>query len=155
VELISSNGYRIEVNISEADIAKITAANAVTITFDAFGEDRTFSGTVREIYPSQTVIQEVIYYTVVIDVTDPSNDIKPGMTANLTIHTASRSNVLSVPRRAIKEKNGMKFVQILENNQPVDVQVETGLRADDGVVEITFGLTENQSVITFVKTTAK
>jgi hypothetical protein len=73
------------------------------------------------------------------------------MTSNLLIHTAERTDVLYIPRRAVFDKGEMKAVRVLENGDPIEVEVETGLRADDGLIEITYGLEEGQNVVTFIK----
>lgn len=151
VTMMSLNGLNIKVDISESDIAKISLDDKVKITLDALGDDIEFDGTVVKIDPAPTVIQEVIYYKIQIDFDKTDYSIKPGMTANLTIYTDKRENVLFIPRRAVIEKDGRKIVRVLENNQPHEVEVVTGLKADDGYIEILSGLQENQKVITFEK----
>jgi HlyD family secretion protein len=151
VTMMSFNGLNIKVDISESDIAKISLDDKVKITLDALGEEFEFDGTVTKIDPAQTVIQEVIYYKVQIDFNKTEQTIKPGMTANLTVYTDKRDDVLYIPRRAVIEKDGRKIVRLLENNTPREIDVVTGLKADDGLIEILSGLEENQEVITFEK----
>lgn len=151
VSVMSNNNFHIDVDISEADIAKIAVNDPVKITFDAFGEDEIFTGVVAQINPSETVIQEVIYYTITIDFETRGMAVKSGMTANLTIQTDQRKNVLYIPRRAVFDKGDKKAVRVLENNEPIEVDVETGLRANDGLIEITNGLHVGQDIVTFIK----
>jgi len=149
--MVNTSGYEIEVDISEADIAKIRLANKTEITLDAFGEDTVYKGNVTSIEPAETVIQDVIYYTVRISFDEIVEGIKPGMTANITINTAERNNVLFTPRRSVIDKNGKKIVRLLVDGEPQEVEVETGLRADNGLIEIREGLNEGENVITFSK----
>ena len=151
ITIMSVNGFNIKVDISESDIAKIKLNDKVDITLDALGEEEIFSGTVAIIEPAPTIIQEVIYYKVQVDFDQSSSQIKSGMTANLTIQTDRRDNALFIPRRAIIERDGKKIVRLLENGLVREVEVTTGLKADDGLIEILSGLTENQDVITFEK----
>src|SRR5258705_9887780 len=47
-------------------------------------------------------VQNVVTYNVVIDVSNPEQKLKPGMTANLTITIDERNNVLKVPNSALR-----------------------------------------------------
>ncbi len=145
--LLGNSGLEIEVDIPESDIAKIAVGQLAHITLDAFGEQE-FTGHVTFIDPAETRIQDVVYYRVKVTFDDSSDEVKPGMTANIDIATASRENVLSIPARAVKE-NGGKYVEVLENGQVVKKNVETGLKADGGLVEIVSGLSVGEEVITF------
>jgi RND family efflux transporter MFP subunit len=161
--MISKDNYEIDIDISETDINKIKIGNPAEVTFDAFGEDTKFQASVVFIEPAQTVIQDVIYYkTTISDLRLPgvatgtptgNYQIKPGMTANATITTAEKENVLFIPARAVIEKdNKQKVVRVLVNEQSVEKPVTLGLRGDNGLVEIVSGLAEGEEVITSVKT---
>lgn len=160
IKMLAKENYEIDVDIPESDITKIEINDQSNITLDAFSDADIFSGIVTTINPAQTEIQEVIYYkvTVVFKDEQPSaviklkDKIKPGMTANITIQTEKIENVLFIPFRAVKEKPGKTFVQILENNNPKEVAVVLGLRGDEGLVEVISGLMEGQKVITFTPT---
>lgn len=142
---------RIEVDISESDIPKINTGDKVEITFDAFGQDKKFEGEVISVDPAETVIQDVVYYQVDINIINGIEKVKPGMTANVEIFTDRREDVLYIPQRAIIRKNGEQLARILEKGEPVEVSVETGLRANDGLIEIISGLKEGEEVITHIK----
>jgi multidrug efflux pump subunit AcrA (membrane-fusion protein) len=95
VAIISAE-QKIEVDISESDVAKITVGNSVSLTFDAFGEQRIFSGTIMSVDPAQTLVSGVVYYkaTISMNPQEASSgevlEIKPGMTANTVIETAKK-----------------------------------------------------------------
>lgn len=146
--LLGNSGLEIEVDIPESDIAKIALGQMAHITLDAFGEQE-FIGHVTMIDPAETRISDVVYYKVKVTFDEAKEEIKPGMTANIDIATASVDNALYIPARAVKE-NGGKYVEILQNNnEVVRKTVETGLRGDGGVIEIISGLNEGEEVITF------
>ena len=148
--IITDNNFEIKANISEVDIAKVKIDDPVEITFDALGLDDKFNGTVAEIDPAQTEVAGVIYYKVTIIFIGDSKIIKPGMTANLDIVTAKKDNVIMIPFQALKEKDGRKFVQVLEDGVAKNVFVKVGLRGDVEV-EIISGLEEGWEVVTFVE----
>lgn len=147
VSMVSTAGYSIEALVPEADIAKVQADQDVVITLDAFGDDVKFAGKVVSENPDQTKVSDAIYYKVYVTVDPAGHDVKPGMTANLTIQTGTRDGVVVVPTRAIRDNNGQRYVRILENKTPRDTNVELGLRGDEGRAEIVSGLSEGQIVI--------
>jgi len=154
ITLVNNDAYDIEVDISESDIEKIRVENKTNITLDAFGAEKLLTGKVLSIEPAETVIQDVIYYKVKIAIDDVkliNESLKPGMTANIIIHTAEKNNVIFIPRRAVIDKNGKKIVRLLVNGAPQEVEVTTGLKGDNGQIEITEGLNEGEEVITFTK----
>ncbi len=153
---IISDGFSIKVNISEADIAKVSLADGVAITLDAYGDEVSFSGHVVNIEPAQTEISGVVYYniTIVFDEIDTHYEIRSGMTANVDILTDTRKDVLVIPRRAVLTKDGKKIVRVITNATKglfVEREVEVGLSGDDGLMEIVSGVSEGEEIITFLK----
>ncbi|MBW6440466.1 efflux RND transporter periplasmic adaptor subunit [Patescibacteria group bacterium] len=150
ISLITDENFEIKANISEVDISKIKIDDVVEINFDALDPDEKFEGTVVSIDPAETVISGVIYYKLTTMFTGDGKIIKPGMTANLDIMTARKDNVVKIPFQALKNKDGQKYVQVLEGEVARDVIVEVGLRGDLDL-EITSGLQVGQDVVTFME----
>lgn len=150
ISIIASENFEIKANISEVDIAKVKIDDEVEITFDAFGPDKKFIGSIVEVDPAQTEISGVIYYKTTTIFTGNSVIIKPGMTANLDIITAQKDNTIIIPFQALKEKNEQKYVQVLENKVLRDVFVEVGLRGDINI-EVLNGLVGGEDVVTFIE----
>jgi macrolide-specific efflux system membrane fusion protein len=87
-----------------------------------------------------------------ISSTSPLRLVRPGMTANVSITTAVKDQVLIVPSRAVIDKgNNQKIVRLLANNQSVETPVTIGLRGDEGLTEIVSGLKPGDAVITSIK----
>lgn len=88
-------------NIDQADIGLVEQAKTATFGVDAFpGKD--FSGTIQQMRLNPVNVQNVVTYNVVLDVDNPEQKLKPGMTANLTITIDERNNVLKVPNAALR-----------------------------------------------------
>ncbi len=156
--MLPDQDFEIEVDIPESDIAKISVNDPVVFTLDAFREDQKFDGTVTLIDPAQTEIQGVVYYKVTVSLAATTEPIKPGMTANVDILTDSRTDVIVIPTRAVKEIDGRQTVQVMvdaANQTTVEREVTVGLRGDDGLSEIISGLTVGEEVVTFVKDNSK
>lgn len=152
--ILQGNNLEVEIDISETDIEKVKLGNPVIITLDAFGDNVKYAGKVSFIEPAATVIQSVIYYktTIVFDALDKTGEIKTGMTANASIQTAKKADIVKIPQRAIIEKNSHKVVRILKGKDIAETEVTTGLRGDGGMIEITAGLTGGEEIILSTKT---
>jgi HlyD family secretion protein len=88
-------------NIDQADIGLVEQAKSVRFSVDAFpGKD--FDGKIEQMRLNPVNVQNVVTYNVVIDVANPDQKLKPGMTANLTITIDERNNVLKVPNSALR-----------------------------------------------------
>jgi HlyD family secretion protein len=88
-------------NIDQADIGLVENAKSVRFAVDAFpGKD--FDGKIEQMRLNPQNVQNVVTYNVVIDVDNPEQKLKPGMTANLTVTIDERNNVLKVPNAALR-----------------------------------------------------
>jgi HlyD family secretion protein len=92
---------QIDANVSEADIGSVEEGQSVSFTVDAYPE-RKFAGRVRQIRNAPTTVQNVVTYDVVIEVANPDLKLRPGMTANASLITAERSDVLKIPNAALR-----------------------------------------------------
>lgn len=92
---------RVIADVDEADIGEVKEGQRVTFTVDAYPND-TFNGEVTQVRQEATVESNVVTYEVVISA--PNNDLKlkPGLTANVTIYTMEKDNVLVVPNKALR-----------------------------------------------------
>ncbi len=144
----------LEANINEANITSIKLGAPVDITFDAFGADQVFKGNVVKIDPSSTIISGVVNYKITANVLNPP-DLRPGMTANMTILVGEKDNVLTIPSRAItKDNTGRKTVRLITDSKTKtykEVEVVTGMEGDGGLVEIISGLMEGEEIVVLIK----
>jgi HlyD family secretion protein len=88
-------------NIDQADIGLVEQAKSVKFAVDAF-PGKEFEGKLQQMRLNPQNVQNVVTYNVVIDVGNPEQKLKPGMTANLTITIDERNNVLKVPNSALR-----------------------------------------------------
>ena len=75
------------------------------------------------------------------------SELKPGMTADITIKTAAKENVLTVPKSAIEKKDGKIFIQILKDEKAEERQIQIGLEGSDDLVEVISGVQAGEEVI--------
>jgi HlyD family secretion protein len=164
---------QIETSVDEADISRASMGQPVSFTVDSY-PDRKFNGKVTQIRSAPVTVQNVVTYIVVVQVDNKELLLKPGMTANVSIETGRRDDVLKITSAALRfkpristgktqEKSGPKGmtpggkkgkgdspkqqVYILKDGKPAVVPVETGM-SDTGSVELTGGpLKEGDEVI--------
>ncbi len=141
---IISEDFILESNMPESDIAKLKKGQKAEVTFDALTSEEIFQAELVEIEPAATVIQDVVYYKTKfrLDFIDPR--LKEGMSADVDIQTEKKENVLAVPGRVINEG---KLKILLDNGKIKQVEVKTGIRGDDGQVEIISGLSGGEEII--------
>ena len=92
---------QVQASVDEADIGSIKAGQDVSFRVDAYPDDR-FTGTVSQIRLAPIITQNVVTYSVIINVANPDLKLMPGMTATVSIEVTSRDNVLRVPLLALK-----------------------------------------------------
>ncbi len=91
----------VETNIDESDISRVLVDQDATFTVDAY-PGTVFHGTVMQIRHSPTNVQNVITYTVEIEVDNPDGKLFPGMTANVRLVTDHLSAVVKIPSAALR-----------------------------------------------------
>lgn len=146
ITLLPAVPFEISVDIYEEDVVKMNIGNPVDISLVAF-PDKTFKGKVRTIDPGQKLINEVVYYEATVDFDEVPEGLKPGMTADLVIKTASKENVLLLPTDAIQKKDGKTFVQVSKNGKTEEREIQVGLQGSQSETEVISGLTQGEKVI--------
>lgn len=93
----------IKAAVAEADIGNVQEGQDVTFTVDAY-PNRTFRGKVEQLRNLPTTAQSVVTYATIIAVHNEDLKLKPGMTANVSIIIARKSNVLKIPNSALRAR---------------------------------------------------
>jgi HlyD family secretion protein len=94
---------QIETSVDESDISRIKVGQPASFTVDAY-PDQPFSGSVIQIRNAPVVTQNVVTYVVVIGVSNKDLKLKPGMTANVSVQTQQKDDVLKIPSAALRFK---------------------------------------------------
>ena len=152
---------RVIADIDEADIGGVKEGQRVSFTVDAFPDDH-FEGQVTQVRQQATTESNVVTYEVVISA--PNNDLKlkPGLTANVTIYTMEKNDVLAAPAKALRFQPNEAFLQKSETIEDCEGdhklwtkegsvfkahKVEVG--TTNGIMtEITGGIKEGTEVLT-------
>lgn len=92
---------QIDTLVSEADVGGVQEGQKVTFIVDAFA-GRKFNGRVNQVRFAPITNANVVNYTAVVEVDNRDLRLRPGMTANASIITAERTNILHVPNAALR-----------------------------------------------------
>ena len=101
---------RVIADIDEADIGGVKEGQRVSFTVDAFPEDH-FEGQVTQVRQQATTESNVVTYEVVISAPNKDLKLKPGLTANVTIYTLEKNDVLAAPAKALRFQPNEAFLQ--------------------------------------------
>ena len=151
---------RVIADIDEADIGGVKEGQRVSFTVDAFPDDK-FEGEVTQVRQQATTESNVVTYEVVISA--PNNDLKlkPGLTANVTIFTMEKNDVLAAPAKALRFipneallQKGQKIEDVeaptkvwtLEGNTFKAHAVQTGT-TNGMLTEIVSGISEGTEIL--------
>jgi HlyD family secretion protein len=124
--LIANDLRRMQIlaTVDESDIGRIREGQAVRFRVSAY-PDRTFDGTVRQVRLQSTLVENVVNYTVVIDVDNSERLLLPGMTATVDFFIEEATDVLKVQNSALRFRPTPEMVKEL-------AQYRGGERADRG-----------------------
>lgn len=121
----------VDVEIPEVDINRVTVGMPARITFDAI-LDQDYNGKVIEVARVGNVVAGVVNFTVTIELQDADEKVLPGMTAAVNIVVNEIENVLVVPNRAVRLRDGVRVVYVLKSGQltPTPVEIQIGAISD-------------------------
>jgi HlyD family secretion protein len=136
----------VDVQVSEVDINALQIGQVVSLTFDAI-PNKEYTGKVTTVGVVGTGSQGVVNYPVTVQISDPDQSIKSGMTAAVSIVTAQHDNVLMVPNQTIRVTGQQRSVTVLFEGQQIPVQVTVGL-TNETMSEVSGGqLREGDEVV--------
>ncbi len=155
--LMSDAAFEVETFVSENDAPKLKIGQKAAVTLDALGEGIVFEAIISEVDLSETIKDGVVTYKTRIQFVSQDERIKSGLTANVTVESDRRADILKVPQSALVIQKGKKFVkQVSDNidawNPAIDktaklVPVSTGGIDREGDIEILQGLVSGNKVI--------
>jgi macrolide-specific efflux system membrane fusion protein len=144
VTVVSTGTFVVEAKVSAADAAKVKQGLATEIT--PIGADEPVEGTVRIVgLVAEADSSGAATFPVTVDVTGERDDLYAGSSATVAIVVEERENVLTVPAMALHTEDGTTYVNKVDGEKTVRVDVEVG--ESFGIqTEITAGLSEGDQV---------
>jgi HlyD family secretion protein len=127
----------VDVEVPEVDINRIQNGQRAVLTFDAI-QGREYEGVVINVARVGSQVQGLVNFMVTVEITNPDEDVLPGMTAAVNLIVAELEDVLLVPNRAVRLVDGQRVVYILRNGNPEPVNITIG-SSSETVSEIVDG----------------
>jgi len=113
----------VDVEVSEVDINSVSIGQPATLAFDAV-LGRKYEGMVVDVSRVGNVIGGVVNFKVTVQLTNPDDLVKPGMTAAVDVTIKQLQNVIVIPNRAVRLIDGVRYVYIMENDKPTRKRVQ-------------------------------
>ena len=138
---------RLQVNafVDEVDIGKIAVGQRVVFNVDAFPA-QDFTGQVRAIYPSATIVDNVVKYIVAVAINETQRGLlRPEMTANVQVMLETRT-VLAIPARAIRQESGRSVVYVSKGLETEVRPIRVGWR-DGAWAEVVEGIATGERIL--------
>jgi macrolide-specific efflux system membrane fusion protein len=151
---IAARTLVVETSVVESDVSSIKLDQAASVTVNAI--DQTIDGTVTEIAPSAETggSSGVVSFAITVQLSQAPQQLRPGMSADVTIVTASASGVLTIPSRALSGTGGSYAVRLVGADGSVQTRsVSVGL-VTDSLAEIKSGLAAGDAVVTGTSSTS-
>ena len=145
--VLTSKQYIIEISLSEDDAAEVKVGQKALITFDVL-DNLQATGKIVDVDVVGKISQGVVSYDAKVLLDDNIDErVKSGMSTTIDIITQTKSDVLTIPRSALKMQNNKYYVEILNDKKEIEKRlVEIGLQADSKV-EIIKGLNEGERIV--------
>jgi RND family efflux transporter MFP subunit len=146
VTIIDLKRLQVDAMVDEVDIGKVHPGQQATFTVDAFPA-REFPGKVVAIYPKAILLENVVYYDVVVEIEGNEDEVlRPDMTASVTILLEAKKGVLAVPVKAVIRERGKTVVYVAKGGQTRPREVKVGWK-DGAWIEILAGLEEDETIL--------
>ena len=112
-------------------------------------EENVFAAQVTAVDTAETTFNGSPAYHVTLYFTQPSSQIRSGMTGNVLITASEKDNVVEIPSRLVLDDGGNSFVLLPGSGRSARRQITTGLTGDNGMVEVTSGLNAGDKISDF------
>ena len=127
VTIIDLDRLEVDAMVDEVDIGKVRVGQKAMFTVDSFPA-REFPGKVVAIYPDAILLENVVYYDVVVEIQGNEDKVlRPQMTASVTIFLDAKTGVLAIPAKAVKRERGKNVVYVVQGRRAAAARSQSRL----------------------------
>ena len=147
ISLAGTSSLHLEGLVDENEVARVEVGQPARIRTEAFS-DLVFEGHVSEIAPLGERVQNVTYFEVEIEITDPeASRLRPRMSGDADIVTEVVQDAVVVPETALRYRGDEIYVEVLNGaGPPKRRDVRIGI-VDDARVQVLEGLEPGDTVV--------
>jgi multidrug efflux pump subunit AcrA (membrane-fusion protein) len=143
IVIIGTKSFEATGTLTSAQVPLVKVGSSADVSVD--GTTGTITGSVTQVGPVQSG-ESGYSYPVVVTLPASANNLFSGSSANLSIATGEKKDVLAVPTSAVMTNGTQSFVQVLSGGKPVDKPVKVGVVG--GIyTQVVSGLTQGEAVI--------
>ncbi len=142
VTIVNTDQLLVKAYLSEKEVKTVKAGDQVDVLIPAL--NKTMKAEIRSVSP--VMDSEAKAYPIEVTIANASNEFQADMVAEIKLPSADQGKALIIPKSAILEEEGKKYVFEVENNVAKKVEVSTGTESSDSA-EIISGLTEKDQVV--------
>lgn len=143
VSLVHTETLKVVANVLERDIPLLKQGMKASVQTEAY-PGKSFEGKVARINKALDVATRTLQAEIYIP--NSNRLLKPGMFARLTVALSEKPKTLVIPRSAVLEEGGSKFIFVIKGNQAIRTSVVMGLE-EDPFAEVLEGVSEGDSVV--------
>jgi RND family efflux transporter MFP subunit len=148
--LISRDAFKVEAYASEVEVKNLKADDPAQITLDG-DPQKIYNAKISSIDPAESLQGNVSNYKVTLNFSAPVAGLRSGIGANISAVGQKKENTMIIPRNALFEESGKKFVYVPEQSIMVKKEIQTGIYSLDNRVEIISGLSPGDKIFTLNK----
>lgn len=146
VSMISNLPLEIEVFIPEINIVGVDVGDTAKLQFDALG-DVVADAVIVRVDPKSTVKDGVITYKTLIDLINPNEALKPGMSVDTIIEKEVVADQIIIPSYVVKTENEQKYVEVLEGDSIKKINIEIIDSDNKGKISVRGDLNKGDQII--------
>jgi RND family efflux transporter MFP subunit len=156
IRVIDPSSLAVEAFVSESDIVTMRVGQKATMSFDAL-PDEDFSAVITHIDPEASSIQDVIYFKTEFTIDRLDDRLRSGMSGDINVISQEKIGVPTIPLRFVSRDDSGQFVWTANGfdakGSPLYAKspIQTGVQSDDGLVEITDGISDGVSIYNVVE----
>jgi len=136
----------VDLDISEVDINRVKIGQRADLTFDAIS-GKSYIGEVTEVASVGKDTGSGVDFTITLKIVDPDEQVRPGMTAAVNIIVSEIKDVLNVPNRAIRLKDGERIIYVLRNGALEEIKVQVGSSSDTNTEILSDEVKEGELIV--------
>jgi membrane fusion protein (multidrug efflux system) len=141
--IVDEDPLEARVYLPEKEILGIKTGQSVSLSLNA-QKDVTFNGKVRQINPA--VDPKTGTVKVTVEISKAPELVRPGSFVDVKMETQRHNDALLVPKKALMEEAGERFVFVINNDKAVRRTISVGF-LDDQNAEILSGVNPGESVV--------
>lgn len=141
--IVDIDQVKVATNVTEGEVNKLKVGQKVDVIVSA-ESDQPFTGTIATISPAAD--SQSSTFPITIQIPNADHKLKPGMFAEIKLALETKNGVLVLPKQAVIDSGGKKYVYVVKDNKGVQTDIVTGVE-DDMQIEVVSGVQDGDMIV--------